>query len=171
MSITIYEPAPTPTDEPARERAVRASGALDVRDDAALQALVMESCRQLQAGMAAVSILYQDWQYMIAVSGVMSRTNSRRTSLCGHAIITPRSVFYVGDLLADERFADNPVLIDGQQVRFYAGAPLLDADHMPLGTLCVFDRAPRPRFDAYDRMRLQELAALAMARLAELRAG
>lgn len=170
MGITVYEPAPTPLDEVARERAVLSSRALAIRNDARLQELVEEGRRKLGAGMAAVSILYQDWQYLIAASGVMSRTYSRRTSLCAYAIMT-RDVFYVGDARADERFADNPMLVDGQHLRFYAGAPLVGEEQMPLGTLCVFDRRPRATFSDWDRQQLRGLADMATARLAELRAG
>ena len=169
MGITVYAPAPTPDDEEARERAVLASGALDARDDPVLLDLVEQARQKLATGMAAVSILSRDWQYLIAAAGVTSRTHSRRMSLCGHAIITPRAVFCVEDARADARFADNPVLIDGGQVRFYAGAPLIDAAHLPLGTFCVFDRSPRTSFGAYEQMQLKHLADAVIGRLAGLR--
>ncbi|KQN90518.1 hypothetical protein ASE95_13695 [Sphingomonas sp. Leaf231] len=169
MGITVFAPAPTPVDEAARERAVIGSGALDARHDPALGDLVEQARLTFGTGMAAVSVLSRDWQYLIAVAGVTSRTYSRRMSLCGHAIMTPRSVFCVEDARADPRFADNPMLIDGGQVRFYAGAPLVDADTMPLGTFCVFDRAPRADFGPYEQMRLQQLADAVMTRLATLR--
>lgn len=170
MGITVYAPAPTPNDEAARERAVIASGALDARDDVVLIDLVEQARQKLGTGMAAVSILSRDWQYLIAASGVTSRTYSRRMSLCGHAIITPRAVFCVEDARADPRFADNPVLIDGGQVRFYAGAPLVDADQFPIGTFCVFDRAPRGDFGAYEQMHLKHMADAVIARLTVRRA-
>ncbi|KTT73069.1 GAF domain-containing protein [Sphingomonas endophytica] len=168
MGVTFYEPAPTPGDEVAREQAVLTSGALAARDDPGLQMLLDDCRRTLATGMAAVTILYQEWQYLIATSGVTSRTYSRRTSLCGHAIMTPHQLFCIADSLADPRFAANPLRIDGQQVRFYAGAPLVDGG-MPLGALCVLDRAPRDDFGAYERMRLRQFGDAAMARLAALR--
>lgn len=170
MGVTIYAPAPTPNDEAARERAVIASGALDAHDDVVLVELVEQARLKLGTGVAAVSILSRDWQYLIAASGVTSRTYSRRMSLCGHAIITPRAVFCVEDARADPRFADNPVLIDGGQVRFYAGAPLVDAEQFPIGTFCVFDRTPRGDFGAYEQMYLRQMADAVIARLTVRRA-
>lgn len=170
MGITVYAPAPTPNDEAAREQAVLASGALDARDDPELQELVEQGRQRFATGMAAVSIVSRDWQYLIAASGVTSRTYSRRMSLCGHAIITPRAVFCVEDARADVRFADNPVLIDGGQVRFYAGAALIDSDHLPIGTFCVFDHMPRSDFGAYEQMLLKQMADAVMTRLAVRRA-
>lgn len=169
MGITVYEPAPTPVDENLRELAVVASGALTVRNDAALQSLVEEARQRLGTGMAAVSIVYKDWQYLIAASGATPGAYSRRASLCGHAIMDGGDIFYVADARADNRFADNPMLIDNAQLRFYAAAPLLGEEDMPLGTLCVFDREPRDALAPYDRMQLEKLAGAVMARLAELR--
>lgn len=171
MTVTVYAPAPTPNDEEARERAVLASGALEARDDPVLQELVERGRQKLGVGMAAISILSRDWQYLIAAAGITSRTYSRRMSLCGHAIIAPRTVFCVEDARADARFADNPVLMDGGRVRFYAGASLVDAGNFALGTFCVLDRSPRTCFGAYEQMHLRQLADAVMVRLAALRAG
>lgn len=171
MGITVYSPAPTPGDEAAREEAVLASRALHVRNDPVLQALVEQARERFGTAVAAVSILSREWQYLIAASGVSSRTYSRRMSLCGHAIITPDAVFCVEDARSDPRFADNPVLIDGGQARFYAGAPLVDAERFPLGTFCVFDRQPREHFAADEQRHLRRLSEEAVVRIAALRDG
>lgn len=45
--------------------------------------------------------------------------------------------------MQDIRFHDNPVVTGDPHIRFYAGAPLISSDGLPLGTLCVFDAHPQ----------------------------
>ena len=66
----------------------------------------------------------------------------RNISLCGHAI-SKRGSFIIEDTLLDQRFADNPLVINEPFVRFYAGIPLLSPEGFAIGTLCVMDQKPR----------------------------
>lgn len=171
MSLIIYQPAPVPRDEPRREQAVEQSGALDAHEDPVLQAIVNEARRTLGTRMAAVSIIHSDWQYLIAATGLPTGAYSRRTSFCGHAIVTGEPVFCVMDACANPRFAGNPVVAEEGLVRFYVGVPLLNDERLPLGTLCVFDPDPRERLPATSITVLVELARRVIARLRQLQPG
>lgn len=169
MSLEIYQSASVHPEEAARERAVEASGALDATDDPGLLAIVTEARKAFQTSMAAISIVYRDWQYLIAADGVAAGPYSRRTSFCGHAILSPARVLCVPDARADARFAGNPAVAESQLVRFYMSASLVNTEGLPLGALCVFDPKPRACESSAEQQQLLSLAQDAMRRLERLR--
>ncbi len=158
MGISIYQVAPQPANEAIREAAVIRSEALTAGGLTELQAVIDRASDLFGTDMAAVSIVFRDWQYLIATKGIKPGVYRRATSFCGHAIMTPDDVFVVEDATRDARFAGNPSVLDDPELRFYAGAPLLDDQGLPLGALCVLDRTPR---DALPDAKVRALAAMA----------
>ncbi|RZM21103.1 MAG: PAS domain S-box protein, partial [Pedobacter sp.] len=65
----------------------------------------------------------------------------RGNSFCDHTIQS-EGIFEVQDTLADERFKEHPGVTGPPYARFYAGAPLLDANGYKLGAISVFDTKP-----------------------------
>ena len=72
-----------------------------------------------------------------------------------------QDVLVVEDAAMDERFLQNPIVTSGQQIRFYAGAPLAMPDGLGLGSLCVMDTRPR-RIARREKEMLQSLARMVM---------
>ena len=87
----------------------------------------------------------------------------RANSFC-LAVVQTATPLVVPDAVADARFCDHPMVRD-LGMRFYAGAPLRAPDGSNIGTLCVFDRAPRPSFPGKDLSFLQQVAALTMDKI------
>ncbi len=168
MGITFYTPPPEPNDEPDRARAVVASGALEIIDDPELNALVERARALLGTSMAAVSIVHEEWQYLIAAVGLKPGVYGRRTSFCGHAVAGQSDMFLVPDAGVDPRFAGNPAVVDGM-LRFYVGAVLRNDDGQPLGALCAFDPLPRTSLTPRQEQQFRELSRTVMKRVAELR--
>ncbi|MHA3772171.1 PAS domain S-box protein [Verrucomicrobiota bacterium sgz303538] len=63
-------------------------------------------------------------------------------AFCTHAL-KQTDLLVVPDAVADERFADNPLVISAPYVRFYAGAPLITSGGTAIGALCVLDTVAR----------------------------
>lgn len=78
-----------------------------------------------------------------------------------------RETTWIADV-DDPTAAENPLLLPGTGVGFYAGVPLRTRDGHAVGTLCVLDRVPR-RFSGEDTATLEDLAAMLTNEL-ELRA-
>ncbi len=170
MSITFYEPPPTPADEERRARAVEESRAIEAAGDPVLCDIVLEARDRLHADMSVVSIIQGDYQHLIAASGLPLGIYSRRTSFCGHAVASGEALYCVPDLVADRRFAFNPwVTGESGENRFYAAAVLRDYQGLALGALCVLDDAPRPGLSAEERATLARLADGVVERLESLR--
>ena len=89
-----------------------------------------------------VSIVGEEEQWLKSRWGLDVACTPRSVSFCAHTIMTD-ALFIVPDALADPRFATNPLVTGEPHIRFYAGAPLITADGVHIGALCLIDRKPR----------------------------
>ncbi len=152
--------APLPPNEAARLAALHDYGVLDTPEDARFDRIAALAARMLDMPIGLVSLVDAKRQWFKAHYGLAMRESPRDASFCSYAI-ADGAFLEVPDAAADDRFADNPLVLGDPQIRFYAGAPLLDPQGYALGTLCVIDRQPRILSDT-ERAVLQDLAALAL---------
>lgn len=164
MKLDFFSPPRLPADERARQAAVDAAGLAEGVPHPALDAIVAEAARLFAAPMAAVSILDRERQWFAASIGLAVSGTSRAISFCGHAIAEPEALLVVADAREDARFTGNPLVTGTPAICFYAGAPIVGVDGLPLGALCVIDDRPRDGPQPLDRLRA--LAARVSAAIA-----
>lgn len=117
----------------------------------------------MQTSICLLSIVGETDIWLKSQLGLDAASLPRANSFC-LAVVETGTPLVVPDAGADARFRDHPMVCEFD-MRFYAGVPLTAPDGSHIGTLCVFDRAPRPNFASKDLSFLQQVAALAMDRI------
>ncbi|MCD9028286.1 sensor domain-containing diguanylate cyclase [Luteimonas sp. BDR2-5] len=140
--LTVPRP-PRPDNEIERQATLDAYRILDTPREAAFDDLVAIATAVCDVPIAMVSLIDRDRQWFKASSGIDVTETGRDVSFCAHAILDPGNTMIVPDAQLDARFRDNPMVTGGMKVRFYAGAPLLSVEGLPMGTFCVVDDRPR----------------------------
>ncbi len=158
--------AALPLDEAARLAALRGLNLLDTPGEAAFDSLARLAARLCGTPIALVSLVDEKRQWFKARVGVDVQETSRDLAFCAHAILQ-NGMLEVCDARLDARFADNPLVIGGPQVRFYAGVPIRTSAGHAIGTVCVVDLVPR-RLDDEQREMLRAIADQVTAQI-ELR--
>jgi PAS domain S-box-containing protein len=158
----MLEPA-TPTDEPERLKDLCQLEILDTAAEERFDRITRTAQRLFGVPIALVSLVDTDRQWFKSRAGLDVPQTGRRESFCAHAILR-EGPFIIPDTLADERFADNPLVTGQPHIRFYAGMPLRGRAGYRIGTLCLIDRRPR-EFTQEDIAAFADLAAWAQLEL------
>jgi GAF domain-containing protein len=154
-------------NEAQRAAAVRRYNILDTPPEDAFDRVTRITSRLLGTPVALVSVIDVDRVWHKSTVGTDMKEVDRGVSFCSTTNPGTGASWTVPDAIADPRTRDNPIVTDGPEVRAYAAAPLVTHDGHTLGTLCVYDFAPR-QFNAADLADLEDLAGIVMREL-ELR--
>lgn len=164
----------TPRDELARLETLRSLAILDTPPEEHFDRLTRMAKRLFGVPVALVSLVDENRQWFKSCIGLYVNETPRDISFCGHAILGDEP-FIVPNASEDERFADNPLVLQEPHIRFYAGCPLKAPDGRKLGTLCIIDQKPRSLgkddFEALvdlASMAEREFSALQLATMDEL---
>lgn len=161
--------AEIPANEAARLIKLAEYGVLDTPREPAFDALAALAAHVADAPFALVALVDGHRVWFKAAHGIELAEQPRDTSFCAH-VVANEVPLVVPDALRDERFSDNPGVINPPYVRFYAGMPLRTPDGFVLGTICVLDQKPR-ELTAHQRDLLRMLAHQTMDQLEMRRQG
>lgn len=139
--------AELPANENLRLKALQDLAILDSPREQSFDDVALAAMHLCNVPIAIVSLIDKDRQWFKSCLGLDATETSRDLAFCAHAILTPDDVFVIEDATKDKRFFDNGLVTGAPFIRFYAGAPLVNAEGLALGTLCVIDSKPRQLSD------------------------
>lgn len=158
--------SPVPANELSRLEALRQYRILDTAPEQVFDDITSLAAYICQVPIALIVLVDRHRQWFKSQVGIEGVQTPRENGFCAHSIMDSGTTI-VEDARADDRFACNPLVMADPFIRFYAGAPLVNAEGHSMGTLCVIDREPR-KLGSAQRTALETLARQVIA-LMELR--
>lgn len=131
-----------PSNEQQRLQAVSKYNLLDTlpeEDYDNISKLVANIC---SVPITLITLLDRDRNFFKSHIGLAATEFPRDLSFCGHAILYDDPIFIVEDARLDERFQNNPFVVNDGAI-FYAGVTLISPEGFALGSLCIFDKVVR----------------------------
>jgi phosphoribosyl 1,2-cyclic phosphodiesterase len=151
-------------DEPERLASLRALNLLDTEPEERFDRITRVAIALFNVPMATITLVDEGRQWFKSCQGTRDREDPRDVSLCAH-VVSKREPMIVSDAHRDDRFADNPLVLGGPCIRFYAGYPLTLDNGSCIGTLCILDTRPR----VFREAELNHLRDLALVVVDQLR--
>jgi ribonuclease BN (tRNA processing enzyme)/DNA-binding response OmpR family regulator len=161
-----WKKAPAPPDEERRLASLRALGVLDTEAEAPYERITHIASRVFHVPIALISLLDTEREWFKSSAGWHASETPRESSFTAHVVAEGRQLV-VNDTLLDDRFADNPLVVNEPRIRFYAGSPITLNDGSCVGALCLIDTRPR-WIDEPDLQLLEDLRDLTVVELERL---
>jgi diguanylate cyclase (GGDEF)-like protein len=137
---------------------VRSLNILDIPEDERFDRLTRLAKRMFKVQTAFITLVDENCQWLKSCIGLPANVTFQDLSFSRHAI-HDNDIFVIPDATKDERFADNPLVLNDPNIRFYAEIPLRHLDNSKLGTLCIIDTKPG-ELDEDDLEAFKDLAEL-----------
>lgn len=150
-----------PDNEEERLQKLKEYDILDTPKEGAFNHIAEMAMHMFNVPIALISLVDADrvwFKANIGMEGVESVP--RGESLCSLAVLDSDPTIFQ-DAANEPCLLANPLVSGNFGLRFYAGAPLITADGLNIGTICLVDKQPREFQDSDQRM-LINLASIVM---------
>ena len=138
---------------------------LETEPEPEFEELTREAREAFNVPIAVVSIVDLGRQWFKSIQGLDADQTPRDCAFCAHVVQrrAEDGVLVVPDATKDFRFAENPLVVGGPKIRFYAGAPLRSPEGQILGSFCIIDTKPHPEgLTMSQKGRLAAMAGMAV---------
>jgi PAS domain S-box-containing protein len=159
----VIQKDPSTNIETDRLSALRSYNVLDTLPEKEYDAITRLASYICEVPIALITLIDSDRQWFKSKVGIDGDETLRIDAFCNHTIQSD-DILEVNNALEDDRFKDNVYVTGAPDIRFYAGAPLVDRDGFRLGSLCVIDNKPNT-LTGEQRDALQTLANEVMSHL------
>ena len=132
-----------PKNEKERLEELKEYSILDTLPEQEYDEITYLSSFICETPVSLVTLVDENRQWFKSNHGLDTKQSPREDSFCAHAINDTDNFLIIPDAKKDERFYDNPWVVNDPHISFYAGIPLVSSNGYPLGTLCVIDSQPR----------------------------
>lgn len=129
---------PLPENEDERLASLNSYDILDTLEEDDFDEITKLASQICQTPIALVTLIDKKRQWFKSAVGTDVRETPREYAFCSYTILE-KDVLVVNNLREDARFANNPLVTGDPNVAFYAGAPIINEEGYPLGSICVID--------------------------------
>jgi signal transduction histidine kinase/ActR/RegA family two-component response regulator len=129
-------------DEAGRLETLRSCKVLDTEPEVVYDDITRLLAITCDMPMTVISFVDEDRLWFKSQVGFDSTEALRELGFCSHTILQ-RDVLLVSDTLNNECFQDNPMVVEGPKLRFYAGTPIVMPNGHAIGAVAIMDVRPR----------------------------
>lgn len=147
---------PVPADERRRLELATRKSLFNASREPMFDTIVRNSARLAGFPISLLTFIDRDTQWVKGAFGLEIEQTPREQAFCSYTI-AQGGAFVVANAAADARFAAHPLVAGLPGIRTYVGCPVVTADGITVGSLCLIDTRVR----TVSRHALDQLAGMA----------